>query len=366
MAMTKLNQAAFKTALDALVATAPSSATISSVVDARGLCLTILVDDEPWGAPFLFESAEQLEEAAAAAASARQRAPMVGETTLTHIEAALTAVVETLCERDKAERCGLPTGFEVIDRRILGMQAGDLIVVGGRPGMGRTSFALNVAEHCAIEIGEPVAFLSTESTSQQLALKLLASVGRLDSHRMGLGKFTEDEWSRLSFAIGKAHEAPLYFDKRACRSVHSVIDNARALADERGEVGLVVVDRLQGLAHAGDPGVRALELSNIAASLKALGMELQCPVVVTSSLNRNLELRPDKHPLLCDLRDSGAIEDEADVVLMLYRDQLYNQDSLDRGVADVEVAKLRRGPLGRERLYFLEEYGRFEALPLPY
>lgn len=335
-------------------------------LDREKLTLTILADGEPRGEPIRFPSEGVLESVAKEMRIAVQAHAIQGATSIAHVNPLLVKIIEDIqeaCGEGGRDIPGTPTGFTLIDRRIAGMRPGDLIVVGSRPGMGRTAFALNVAEYCVTENELPVAFFSTESTGEQLTARVLGSVGRLNVHKLRQGKLSDDEWERLSYALGKTHSAPLYFEKNGCRSVKQVVASAKVIADESGgKLGLLVVDRIQGLAHSDDPGVRAIELSNIASSLKALGMELGCPVIVTSSLNRSLELRSDKRPMLADLRDSGAIEDEADVVLLIYRDEVYCPDTPDRGLAEIITAKQRNGPKGCDRLAFISECCRFEDL----
>jgi replicative DNA helicase len=279
------------------------------------------------------------------------------------------AIVERLYER-KEMVTGLPTGFVDLDERTSGFQPSDLIIVAGRPSMGKTAFVLNVAAHAAIEKGKTVAIFSLEMSKEQLVLRLLGSESRVDAHKLRTGHLSDRDWTPLSNAAGRLAEAPIFIDDTAAISVLEMRAKARRLKADAG-LDLVVVDYLQLMRGRGDEGSREQEISNISRSLKALAKELQVPVVALSQLNRAVETRPtkDKRPLLADLRESGAIEQDADVILFLYRDEVYNKCTCpydgdcscgQRGKAEVIIGKQRNGPIGIVDLTFINRYTRFE------
>ena len=227
--------------------------------------------------------------------------------------------------------------------------------------MGKTSLALNIAEYVAIEVGLPVAIFSMEMSGAQLAMRMLSSVGRLDAHKVRTGRLDDDEWSRLSFALGKMHEAPLFIDEAAALNPIDLRARARRLSRQCGKLGLIVIDYLQLMSAASGSGEnRATELSEISRSLKSLAKELNVPVIALSQLNRSLEQRPNKRPVMSDLRESGAIEQDADVILFIYRDEVYHPDSPDKGSAEVIIGKQRNGPIGSVTLAFQGQYTKFE------
>jgi len=240
-----------------------------------------------------------------------------------------------------------------------GLQPGDLVIVAGRPSMGKTSWALNVAEHAAIKDKLPVAIFSMEMPGEQLAMRLLSSLGRIDQHKIRSGRLDEEDWPRLSSAVQILSEAPLYIDDTAALTPAELRARARRLKREHG-LGLIIVDYLQLMQVPGTRENRATEISEISRSLKALAKELHVPVVALSQLNRGVEQRPNKRPMMSDLRESGAIEQDADLIVFLYRDEVYNEDSPDKGVAEVIIGKQRNGPVGTVRLTFLGQYTRFE------
>ncbi len=284
-----------------------------------------------------------------------------------HINPLLTQVVERIQElhdRDNpSDITGIPTGYVDLDRMTSGFQAGDLIIVAGRPSMGKTAFALNIAESVAVDTGLPVGIFSMEMGGTQLAMRMLASIGRLDSHRVRSGRLTDDEWSRLSFALGKLHEAPIYIDETGGLTPANLRARARRLARQYGgKLGLVVIDYIQLMSSNRQGENRATEVSDISRSIKSLAKELQVPIVALSQLSRKVEERNDKRPMMSDLRESGAIEQDADVILMMYREEYYKPDTPDKGIAEVIIGKQRNGPTGTVRLTFLGEYTRFESL----
>ena len=240
------------------------------------------------------------------------------QTGFQHINPLLTQVVERIQElhdRDNpSDITGVPTGYHDLDSKTSGLQPGDLLIIAGRPSMGKTSLALNMAEYVAIEVGLPVAVFSMEMGGTQLAMRMLSSVGRLDAHRVRTGRLNDDEWSRLSFALGKMHEAPLYIDETPALNPIDLRARARRLHRQCGKLGMIVIDYLQLMSVSGQGENRATEISEISRSLKSLAKELNVPVIALSQLNRSLEQRPNKRPVMSDLRESGAIEQDADAV----------------------------------------------------
>ncbi|MGE5492067.1 MAG: replicative DNA helicase [Actinomycetota bacterium] len=285
-----------------------------------------------------------------------------------HINPLLTQVVERIQElhdRDNpSDITGVPSGFTDLDNKTSGMQPGDLIIVAGRPSMGKTAFALNIAEYVGVEAGLPVGVFSMEMGGAQLAQRMMASTGRLNSQALRTGRLTDDEWSKLSYALGKLHEAPIHIDETGGLSPGNLRARARRLARQYGgKLGLLVIDYIQ-LMSGNRPGEnRATEVSEISRSIKSLAKELHVPIIALSQLSRKVEERTDKRPMMSDLRESGAIEQDADVILMMYRDEYYNRESQDnKGIAEVIIGKQRNGPTGTVRLAFLGEYTRFENL----
>lgn len=282
------------------------------------------------------------------------------------IQPLLTQVVERIDElynRDNQnDITGVPTGFIDLDRMTSGLQPGDLVIVAGRPSMGKTAFSLNIGENVAIDSGLPVAVFSMEMGGAQLAMRMLGSVGRLDQSRLRIGKLNDEDWPRLTHAIQKMNEAQLYIDETPALSPIELRARARRLARQCGKLGLIIVDYLQLMSGNGGGGAenRATEISEISRGLKGLAKELHCPVIALSQLNRSLEQRPNKRPVMSDLRESGAIEQDADVILFIYRDQVYNPDSPDKGTAEIIIGKQRNGPIGAVRLTFLGEYTKFD------
>jgi replicative DNA helicase len=253
---------------------------------------------------------------------------------------------------------GVPTGFTDLDERLSGLQPSALVIVGARPSMGKTSFALGMAAHAAIEKRLPVLFFSLEMSHLELTQRLLCSEARVDSSRMRNGKLHESDWPKVVNAIGKLGEAPLFIDDNANLTVMEIRAKARRLKSREG-LGLIVVDYLQLMSGHGPAENRQVEVSEISRGLKILARELSVPVVALSQLSRNLEARADKRPILADLRESGSLEQDADVVLFIYRDEIYNKDSADKGAAEIIIAKHRNGPTGMSQLAFLDHFTRF-------
>jgi len=287
-----------------------------------------------------------------------------GQKGFLEIQPLLTQVVERIDElyhRDnQSDITGVPTGFVDLDRMTSGMQGGDLIIVAGRPSMGKTAFSLNIGEHVAVEQGLPVAVFSMEMAGTQLAMRMLGSVGRLDQHRLRTGRLLDEDWPRLTHAIQKMNDAQLFIDETPALNPMELRARSRRLARQCGQLGLIVIDYLQLMSGSGNGENRATEISEISRSLKGLAKELNCPVIALSQLNRSLEQRPNKRPVMSDLRESGAIEQDADVILFIYRDQVYNPDSPDKGTAEIIIGKQRNGPIGTVRLTFLGEYTKFD------
>ena len=259
---------------------------------------------------------------------------------------------------------GVPTGFYDLDRMTSGLQPGDLVVLAARPSMGKTAFAINISEHVALNEGLPVAVFSMEMGASQLAVRVVGSIGRIDQGHLRTGKLSDDEWPRLTEAIERLRTVSLHIDETPGLTPSELRANARRLARQCGKLGLIVVDYLQLMSGSSgsDGDNRATELGEISRGLKMLAKELQCPVIALSQLNRGVEQRTDKRPMMSDLRESGAIEQDADIIMFIYRDDYYNKDSKDPGVAEIIIGKQRNGPTGTVRLTFLKPLTRFESL----
>lgn len=258
---------------------------------------------------------------------------------------------------------GLATGLKDLDEMTSGLQPSDLIIIAGRPSMGKTTLAMNMAEHAAIKASKPVLVFSMEMPGDSLAMRMMSSLGRIDQHRIRTGKLDDDDWPRVTSAVHMLSEASLYIDDTPGLSPSEMRARARRLMKEHGQLGLIVVDYLQLMKVPGfKADNRTGEISEISRSLKSLAKELSVPVIALSQLNRSLEQRHDKRPVMSDLRESGAIEQDADLICFIYRDEVYNEDSPDKGIAEVIVAKQRNGPIGKVRVAFLGKYTRFEDL----
>jgi replicative DNA helicase len=264
---------------------------------------------------------------------------------------------------NKSGITGVPTGLVDLDEKTAGLQPGDLIIVAGRPSMGKTALALNFAEHVAMDIGMPVAIFSMEMSGMQLAARVLGSIARVDQHKMRTARLSDEEWQRLSHAMGRLHEAPVFIDETPALNALELRARARRLKRHCGKLGLLMVDYLQLMSASSHGENRATEISEISRSLKALAKELDVPVVALSQLSRAVEQRNDRRPMMSDLRESGAIEQDADVILFIYRDEVYFPDKEEtKGRAEVIIGKQRNGPIGRVELTFLGQYTRFENL----
>lgn len=267
--------------------------------------------------------------------------------------------IETLYELD-GNITGASTGFNDLDEKTSGLQPADLIIVAGRPSMGKTTIAMNMAENVALKSGMPVAVFSMEMPGEALAMRMMSSLGRIDQHKVRTGKLDDDDWPRLTSAINLLAETKLFIDDTPALTPTEVRSRARRLTREHGQLGLIVLDYLQLMQSPTSGDNRVQQISDISRGLKALAKELNVPVIALSQLNRNLEQRPNKRPVMSDLRESGAIEQDADLIIFVYRDEVYNEDSPDKGIAEVIIGKQRNGPLGTVRLTFLGQYTRFE------
>lgn len=267
--------------------------------------------------------------------------------------------IDTLFEQD-SPITGLATGFTDFDMQTAGLQPADLVIVAGRPSMGKTSFAMNLAENAAIKSKQPVAIFSMEMPADSLAMRMLSSLGQIDQTRLRTGKLNDDDWPRLTSAIALLNEAPLFIDDTPALTVTELRARARRLKREHG-LSLIVIDYIQLMQGSGGSNEnRATEIAEISRSLKALAKELSVPVVALSQLNRSLEQRPNKRPVMSDLRESGAIEQDADIIVFIYRDEVYNEDSPEKGKAEIIISKQRNGPIGTVVLTFQGKYTRFE------
>ncbi len=254
---------------------------------------------------------------------------------------------------------GIATGYDDLDLKTAGFQRSDLIIVAGRPSMGKTAFAVNIAEHAAIKGKHSVALFSMEMPGEQLAMRMMSSLGRIDQHKVRTGKLDDEDWPRLTSAVGILQETRMFIDDTPALTPAELRARCRRISREHG-LDLVVVDYLQLMQVAGTSENRATEISEISRSLKAMAKELKVPVIALSQLNRSLESRTDKRPVMSDLRESGAIEQDADVILFIYRDEVYDENSADKGIAEIIISKQRNGPIGKVRLSFLGQYTRFE------
>jgi replicative DNA helicase len=294
-----------------------------------------------------------------------------GKTDYFEIAPLLTDVVNRIDElyhrQGSTDVTGVATSFIDLDRQTSGLQKGDLIIVAGRPSMGKTSFAVNIAENVALKEGLPVLIFSMEMGASQLASRILGSVGRIDQSRMRTGKLTDDEWPKITEAISRLNDTNIMIDETGALSSLELRARARRIARKCGTLGLIVIDYIQLMSgnSGGGSENRATEISEISRSLKSLAKELQCPVIALSQLNRGLEQRPNKRPVMSDLRESGAIEQDADVILFIYRDEVYHPDTTpEKGVAEIIVAKQRNGPIGTIKMSWQGQFTKFDNLAL--
>ncbi|MCH1600680.1 MAG: replicative DNA helicase [Pseudomonadales bacterium] len=260
---------------------------------------------------------------------------------------------------------GLPSGYTDLDHMTSGWQKSDLVIVAGRPSMGKTAFAMNLVENAILDQDQPVLVFSLEMPAESLIFRMLSSIGRLDQGKLRTGQLTDDDWPGFNNAVKKLKDRPLYIDDSAGVSPMEMRSRARRIKREHGALGMIVVDYLQLMQIKGSTEGRVNEISEISRSLKLLAREFECPVIALSQLNRGLEQRPNKRPVMSDLRESGAIEQDADVIAFIYRDEVYNEDTPDKGVAEVIIGKQRNGPIGTVRLSFLGQFTRFENFTQP-
>ncbi len=270
--------------------------------------------------------------------------------------------IDELFNNDEAIT-GLSTGFEKLDEMTSGLQKSDLVIVAARPSMGKTTFAMNLVENALLRYEQPILVFSMEMPASQLMMRMLSSVGKIDQTRVRSGKLEEEDWPKLSAAVSKLKDRPLYIDDTPALTPTEVRSRARKVLREHGSIGMIMLDYLQLMQVAGRSGEgRTAEISEISRSLKSIAKEFECPVVALSQLNRALEQRPNKRPVNSDLRESGAIEQDADVIMFIYRDEVYNEETQDKGVAEIIIGKQRNGPIGTARLGFIGKFTRFENL----
>jgi len=284
-----------------------------------------------------------------------------GPVPVSQVMATVLAHIDDLASRKSQETVtGLRTGYAELDDMTTGLQAGELVILAARPSMGKTSIALNICEHAAIEQKKNVAFFSLEMANDQLGVRLLSAHSRLHAQRVKVGRLNDGEWKRLTDAAGHLSDAAIWLDEEGSLSAPELRSRARRIHRECGGLHLVVIDYLQLMQTSGRSDNRAYEMAEISRSLKLLAKELHCPVIALSQLNRTLEGRPNKRPIMSDLRDSGGIEQDADLILFVYRDEVYNPDGLDHGIAELIVGKQRNGPTGTVYVNFIGEQMRFE------
>ncbi|WP_438952673.1 replicative DNA helicase [Porticoccus sp.] len=280
----------------------------------------------------------------------------------------LKEVVERIDQlfNSDADITGLSTGFADLDEKTSGWQPSDLVIVAGRPSMGKTSFAMNMAEHAVLHQEKPVLVFSMEMPASQLIMRMMSSLGKIDQTKLRAGNLSEDDWPRLSSAASRLKDRPLFIDDTPGITPMELRNRVRQVTREHGQPGMVLVDYLQLMSGSVATENRTNEISQISRELKNIAREFNCPVIALSQLSRNLESRPNKRPINSDLRESGAIEQDADVIVFIYRDEVYNEESPDKGVAEIIIGKQRNGPIGTCKLTFLGKYTRFENLARDY
>jgi len=280
----------------------------------------------------------------------------------------LKEVVERIDQlfNSDADITGLSTGFADLDEKTSGWQPSDLVIVAGRPSMGKTSFAMNMAEHAVLHQEKPMLVFSMEMPASQLIMRMMSSLGKIDQTKLRAGNLSEDDWPRLSSAASRLKDRPLFIDDTPGITPMELRNRIRQVTREHGQPGMVLVDYLQLMSGSVATENRTNEISQISRELKNIAREFNCPVIALSQLSRNLENRPNKRPINSDLRESGAIEQDADVVVFIYRDEVYNEESPDKGVAEIIIGKQRNGPIGTCKLTFLGKYTRFENLARDY
>jgi replicative DNA helicase len=280
----------------------------------------------------------------------------------------LKGAVERIDELFNSENAltGLSTGFTELDAKTSGLQRSDLIIVAARPSMGKTAFAVNLVENAVLTTDKPMLIFSMEMPASAIIMRMISAIGRINLTKVLTGKLDEDDWPKLGMAVSKLKDRPLFIDDTPALTPTEIRSRARRIAREHGQLGMIMVDYLQLMQVAGSSEGRTAEISEISRSLKAIAKEFDCPVVALSQLNRSLEQRPNKRPINSDLRESGAIEQDADVIMFIYRDEYYNEDSPDKGIAEIIIGKQRNGPTGTTKLAFIGHYTRFDNLAFSY
>ena len=363
----RLDDAGGLATLGSLVQTTPSAANIQAYADIvreRSILRQLItVGNEIAGSAYVPEgrsSAELLEQAEQQVFQIAEHGRR-GKRGFRKIQSLLGAAVDRIDQLFQQDEpiTGVSTGFTDLDEMTAGLQPSDLIIVAGRPSMGKTTLAMNFAENAAIKHQLPVAIFSMEMPGEQLALRMLSSLGHIDQHKIRTGKLDDDDWPRLTSAVSLLDSAPLYIDDTPALSPTEMRARARRLKREH-DLGMIVIDYLQLMQVPGTSENRTNEISEISRNLKALAKELNVPVVALSQLNRGLEQRTDKRPVMSDLRESGAIEQDADVIVFIYRDEVYNEDSPQKGIAEIIIGKQRNGPIGSRFLTFRGQFTRFE------
>ena len=353
--------------LGGLVQNTPSAANIQAYADIvrehSVLRSLITVGNNIAGSAFVTEgrnSTELLESAEQQVFQIAERGKR-GQRGFRSIRTLLSAAVDRIDKLFQQDNpiTGVPSGFSDLDEMTAGLQPSDLIIIAGRPSMGKTTLALNFAENAAIKYQVPVAIFSMEMPGEQLALRMMSSLGRIDQHKIRTGKLEDDDWPRLTSAVSLLDTAPLFIDDTPSLSPTELRARARRLKREHN-LGMIIIDYLQLMQVAGTRENRTTEISEISRNLKALAKELELPVIALSQLNRGLEQRTDKRPVMSDLRESGAIEQDADVIMFIYRDEVYNEDSPHKGLAEIIIGKQRNGPIGKRFLTFRGQFTRFE------
>jgi replicative DNA helicase len=354
-------------ALGGLVQNTPTAANIQAYADIvrehSVIRQLISVGNEIAGSAFVTEgrsSSELLASAEQKVFDIAERGKR-GQRGFRNIRTLLSAAVDRIDQLFQQDNpiTGVPSGFTDLDDKTAGLQPADLIIVAGRPSMGKTTLAMNFAENAAIRHQIPVAIFSMEMPGEQLALRMMSSLGHIDQHKIRTGKLEDDDWPRLTSAVSLLDTAPLFIDDTPALSPTEMRARARRLKREH-DIGMIIIDYLQLMQVANTRENRATEISEISRNLKALAKELNVPVIALSQLNRSLEQRTDKRPVMSDLRESGAIEQDADVILFIYRDEVYNEDSPRKGIAEVIIGKQRNGPIGTCHLTFRGQFTRFE------
>lgn len=305
------------------------------------------------------EILDQAEQQVFKIAQQKQRGEEIGFKPIKKLLATAIDRIEHLYEQE-GNITGLSTGFTDLDNLTSGMQPADLVIIAGRPSMGKTTLAMNIAENIAIKADKMVLIFSMEMPGGSLAMRMMSSLGMIDQNKVRTGKLDDDEWPRLTSALGMLSETKMFIDDTPALTITEVRARCRRMTREHGQLGVIILDYLQLMQSPTSGDNRVQQISDISRGLKALAKELDVPVIALSQLNRNLEQRPNKRPVMPDLRESGAIEQDADLILFIYRDEVYNEDSKDRGTAEVIIGKQRNGPLGTVRLTFLGKYTRFE------